>query len=221
MIDATSIKGVFPNTIVPISALIDSYKRQNIEFEYERIPNVLQLTQFDNPKFFDGLSNHILSKVWKFSNSNEISNIVDAFGVELRKEDRFPEGTISSLLWSLNEVMDNVLIHSNTDYGYVMGQIHKSSKKIAFTVCDYGRGIFNSLRESQLHKPRTALDSITLAIREEVTRDSSVGQGNGLFGLHSIISQGDGTLEIVSSGASYKTMGGQTSTYKYLPKRFI
>lgn len=142
-----------------------------------------------------------------------------AFGVELRKEDRFPEGTITSLMWSLNEVMDNVLIHSNSEYGYVMGQIHKSTKKIAFTVCDYGRGIFNSLRESQLHKPKTAIDAITLAIQEEVTRDSNVGQGNGLFGLHSIISQGNGTLEIVSSGASYKTMGGKTSTHNYLPRR--
>lgn len=218
LIEASNIEGVFPNTVVPIAALIDSFKKENIEFEYGRISNALQLTKFDNPRLFDGDSNHILSRVWRFSNSNEINNIVNAFSVELRKEDRFPEGTISSLQWSLNEVMDNVLIHSNSEYGYVMGQIHKTQKQIAFTVCDYGRGIYNSLSESQLHKPRTAIDSITLAIKEEVTRNSSVGQGNGLFGLHSVISQGKGTLEIVSSGASYKLMGGKTYTHNYLPK---
>ncbi len=219
LIDVSSIEGVFPNTVVPIAALIDSYEEDKINFEYGRIPITLQSTQFNNPNLYDGDSNHILSRVWMFSNSSEISDIVDAFGVELRKEDRFPEGTITSLMWSLNEVMDNVLMHSNSEYGYVMGQIHKSTKKIAFTVCDYGRGIFNSLRESQLHKPKSAIDAITLAIQEEVTRDSNVGQGNGLFGLHSIISQGNGTLEIVSSGASYKTMGGKTSTHNYLPRR--
>lgn len=219
LVDVSSIEGVFPNTVVPIAALIDSYKEEKVIFEYGRIPIALQSTNFNNPQFYDGDSNHILSRVWVFSNSSEISDIVDAFGVELRKEDRFPEGTITSLMWSLNEVMDNVLIHSNSEYGYVMGQIHKSTKKIAFTVCDYGRGIYNSLRESQLHKPKSAIDAITLAIQEEVTRDRKVGQGNGLFGLHSIISQGNGTLEIVSSGASYKTMGGKTSTHNYLPKR--
>lgn len=219
LVDVSSIEGVFPNTVVPIAALIDSYKEEKVIFEYGRIPIALQSTNFNNPQFYDGDSNHILSRVWMFSNSSEISDIVDAFGVELRKEDRFPEGTITSLMWSLNEVMDNVLIHSNSEYGYVMGQIHKSTKKIAFTVCDYGRGIYNSLRESQLHKPKSAIDAITLAIQEEVTRDRKVGQGNGLFGLHSIISQGNGTLEIVSSGASYKTMGGKTSTHNYLPKR--
>ena len=217
LIEASGIEGVFPNTVVPIAALIDSYKNNNIEFEYDKISTALQLTKFDNPVFYDGDPNHILNRVWKFSSSSEISNLVDAFGVELRKEDRFPEGTISSLQWSLNEVMDNVLIHSNSDFGYVMGQIHKTTKKIAFTVCDYGRGIYNSLRESQLHKPRTALDSITLAIKEEVTRDRTVGQGNGLFGLHSIISQGKGTLEIVSSGASYKLIGEKTNTNQHLP----
>ena len=219
LIEVSNVEGAFPNTVVPISALIDSYKKENIRFEFGRIPIALHLTKFNDPQLYDGDSSHILNRIWKFSQSSEISNIVDAYCVELRKEDRFPEGTIASLQWSLNEVMDNVLIHSNSDFGYVMGQIHKTTKKIAFTVCDYGRGIFNSLRESQFHKPRTAIDSITLAIKEEVTRDSSVGQGNGLFGLHSIISQGNGTLEIVSSGASYKTMGGQTSTHKYLPKR--
>ncbi|MBQ6277903.1 MAG: STAS-like domain-containing protein [Bacteroidales bacterium] len=218
LIEASDIEGVFPNTVVPIAALIDSYKNKNIEFEYGKISNALQLTKFDNPQLYEMDSTHILSRVWRFSNSNEIYKIVEAFCVELRKEDRFPEGTISSIQWSLNEVMDNVLTHSNSNCGYVMGQIHKSQKKIAFTVCDYGRGIYNSLSESQIHKPRTAIDSITLAIKEEVTRNRSVGQGNGLYGLHSIINQGKGTLEIVSSGASYKLMDGHTNTNKHLPK---
>ena len=217
MVYASNIEGVYPNTVVPIAALIDTYRNENIEFEYGEVSNTLQLTKFSYPKLYDGDSSHILNRVWKFSSSKEISNIVDAFGIELRKEDRFPEGTISSLLWSLNEVMDNVLIHSDSDCGYVMGQIHKNRKQIAFTVCDYGRGIYNSLRESQYHKPRTAVDAITLAIREEVTRNSSVGQGNGLFGLHSIISQGKGILEIVSSGASYKLTEEKTQTKKKLP----
>lgn len=217
LIEAADIEGVFPNTVVPIAALLESYKKQNIEFEYGKISNSLQLTKFDNSKSFDGNSKYILSRVWKFSSSDEIYKIVDAFGVELRKEDRFPEGTVSSLLWSLNEVMDNVLTHSNSEFGYVMGQIHKTQKKIAFAVCDYGRGIYNSLRDSQFHKPKTAIDAITLAIKEEVTRDNKVGQGNGLFGLHSIISQGKGTLEIISSGASYKLMGSETRLNKKLP----
>ncbi len=216
--DASELdEGVFPNSVVAISALIDLYSSEGVIFEYGKIPTALSSTKFSQPQFFDGNSDHIINRIWKFSSSSEVSTIVDAYGKELRKEDRFSAGTITSLLWSLNEVMDNVLIHSGAEIGYVMGQIHKTSKNIAFSVCDYGIGILNSLRESKLHKPRTAIDAITLAIKEEVTRDSSVGQGNGLFGLHSIISQGDGTLEIRSSGASYKLNEGKTFINKGLP----
>lgn len=219
-IDASDLEeGIFPNTIVAISAIIELYSNDGCSFEFGKLPPALLATKFSNPIRFDGVSDHILNRVWKFSSSYEISKIVDGYSMELRKEDRFGEGTISSLMWSLNEVMDNVLIHSGAETGYVMGQIHKSSKNIAFSVCDYGVGIFNSLRESNIHKPRTAIDAITLAIKEEVTRDSSVGQGNGLFGLHSIISQGNGTLEITSSGAAYKLNGGKTFLNKDLPIR--
>lgn len=211
-------EGVFPNSVVAISALIELYSKENVSFEFGNIKFALTTTQFLHPHSFNGKTDHILNRIWKFSNSMEISTIVDAYGIELRKEDRFSIGTISSLLWSLNEVMDNVLIHSKAEFGYVMGQIHKSSKNIAFSVCDYGIGILNSLRESNLHKPHTAIDAITLAIKEEVTRDSSVGQGNGLFGLHSIISQGNGILEITSSGASYRLSGDKTFINKKLPK---
>lgn len=218
LIDASGLEeGVFPNSVVAISALIDLFSSEGISFEFGRIPSALSATRFLQPHHFDGNSDHILNRIWKFSSSKEVSDIVDAFNIELRKEDRFSAGTISSLMWSLNEVMDNVLIHSGVETAYVMGQIHKSPKNIAFSVCDYGIGIYNSLRKSNIHKPRTAIDAITLAIKEEVTRDSSVGQGNGLFGLHSIISQGKGTLEITSSGASYKLNEGKTFLNRNLP----
>ena len=35
------------------------------------------------------------------------------------------------------------------------------------------------MKESE-HHPRTTIDAITLAIQEEVTRDTSIGQGNDL-----------------------------------------
>lgn len=62
------------------------------------------------------------------------------------------------------------------------------------------------------------MDAITLAIQEEITRDKEIGQGNGLFGLHSIIQQGKGSLSIVSGRGSYSYFpDGNTKTYPYLP----
>ena len=97
-----------------------------------------------------------------------------------------------------------------------MGQIHSTSQNIAFTVFDAGQGIYNSLKSS-IHKPKTAVDAITLAIQEEVTRDTKIGQGNGLFGLHSIVKQGQGKLVISSGGGSYSYSSGNVNVYDHLP----
>lgn len=215
-IDMTQLKGFYPNVIVPLSGIIKFYESQGIVFEFESIHSALSKTNFTKPSHYSSNEPNILNRVWEFTNASEVGAIVDAYEIELRKEDRFNPGIIKSLTWSLNEVMDNVFIHSEAGCGYVMGQLHQKTKKIAFTIFDSGIGIFNSLRNSEFH-PHYPLDAITLAIKEEVTRDRSVGQGNGLFGLHSIVKNGNGSLEIVSSGASYRYNNGDINTYKYLP----
>src|SRR5207302_835688 len=65
------------------------------------------------------------------------------------------------------------------------------------SIADSGIGIYKSLRES-VFAPKSEIDAITLAIREGVTRDSGVGQGNGLWGLARLVEQNGGSLTITS-----------------------
>lgn len=110
-----------------------------------------------------------------------------------------------------------VIQHSDSSHGYVMGQLHTNRKYIAFTIFDTGQGIYNSLRQS-VHAPRNTIDAITLAIKEEVTRDKKIGQGNGLYGLHSIIKQGKGRLVITSGTGSYMYNNGDVKTFDRIPQ---
>ena len=45
--------------------------------------------------------------------------------------------------------MDNVLQHSDSGVGYIMGVLHKTTNYIMFSLFDNGQGIFNSLRDSE------------------------------------------------------------------------
>ncbi len=120
-------------------------------------------------------------------------------------------GVISSVEWCLNEVMDNVLQHSMSGVGYVMGQMHKEKKRISICVADSGIGIYGSLKKSK-HCPRNAIDGLTMALQEKVTRDEHVGQGNGLWGLGKIVAENGGTLEIQSNSANLLYKEGDTKT---------
>ena len=206
---------VFPCAIVPLTGIIEYLRRTGIEIEVKDNGFIDQF-QIDSPHKYSSDNGHVLNKVWCFENSTDVCLLVDSIIEALAKEDKFYKGQLDTIEWSLNEVMDNVIQHSKAEIGYVMIQIHKSRQVIAITVFDFGQGIYKSLLNTK-HNPRSAADAITLAIREGVTRDNSVGQGNGLFGLYSIVNKGKGTLYITSGGGSYMLNEGQSKVYERIP----
>lgn len=216
VINLEEIEGFYPNAVVPVSGLLQYIQKEmGIEIEYVNI-GLISNTNMLEPQRYTINSRNILNHVWLFSTSEEVARIVDAFIEELQKSAQFYKGVLNAIEWSLNEVLDNVIQHSKIGFGYVMGQLHQTSKNIAFTIFDSGQGMYNSMKDS-VHHPRTTTDAITLAIQEEVTRDKSIGQGNGLFGLHSIVKQGKGKLVITSGEGSYIYNNDYVRTYDKLP----
>lgn len=205
----------FPNAVAPIAGIIEYYGEQGIIFNDSLGQTFINQSGLICPKGYDG-SKNVLNQVWRFSSSLEVGELVRAYMIELQKCAVLQKDVRTSIEWSINEVMDNVLQHSGEAYGFVMGQLHASTEVIAFTVYDTGQGMFNSFKGS-VHHPRTALDAITLSMQEAVTRDSSIGQGNGLYGLHSIVKMGQGRLTITSGGSSYMYNSGSVTTFERIP----
>jgi hypothetical protein len=215
-----SIRGAFPNACTPIAGLLEYYKQHDIDFDITECPSFIENIHLLSPLTIHGnrstLEQAPLNRVWRFENSEAINDLVDSFTDEVYKQAVCQPGVIEGLTWCLNEVMDNVLQHSLTSHGYVMGQIHRTSKHIAFCIFDPGQGIYNSLKPSK-HSPRNPIDAITMAVKEGVTRDTNIGQGNGMWGLHSIVKANSGTLVITSNSASYMLKGDEIRTFSKLP----
>ena len=107
--------------------------------------------------------------------------------------------------WSVNEITDNVLVHSDSSVGGLVqvSTFRRMNKQVQFVVADPGQGIPESLRAG---RPEISSDTEALdeAIKEGVTRDKRVGQGNGLFGSYQICSHCDGTFIVMSGHASLR-----------------
>ncbi len=215
-------EGAFPDVCAPIAGIMDFYRIQGIDFEvlYEDGSDYIQNAHLDDPlsvaENLHALKLTSLNEIWRFHDFEDVTSLVNAFVNEIAQLAVCEIGVLEGLTWCLNEVMDNVLQHSGTSYGYAMGQIHPTTKKVAFCVYDYGRGIFNTLKNSS-HAPRNPVDAITMAVKEGVTRDTDIGQGNGLWGLHNIIRNNSGKLAITANGASYSLMGDTIKTYAKIP----
>lgn len=205
----------YPNVVVPICGIIDYFKINNgVDFiikESGRHNNKSVLSLYLPDKDLFEL-NRPLSKVWRFTSTQEVCEIQKRLIGELRKEEIFGEGVLEGLEWSINEVMDNVLNHSMSDAGFIMGQLHKSTKHVAFTIFDAGIGIYNSLKGSKFNV-RTNIDALSLCIQEGVTHDPKLGQGNGLAGLFSLIKEGNGLLNIASGRDTYSFINGRALTH--------
>lgn len=106
---------------------------------------------------------------------------------------------LAALEWSVNEITDNVLNHAQSRIGGLVqvSTFQRGRKRIEYIVADAGVGIPATLRPThpELDSDAAALDR---AIREGVTRDKKIGQGNGLFGSYEICSHSNGFFQVES-----------------------
>lgn len=136
-----------------------------------------------------------------------VSSIIDVILGALSEVNR---ADFAAIEWSLNEITDNVLTHSRAKRGGIVqvATFQKLRRRVEFVVCDAGLGIPRTLREtrSDITSDTHALER---AVREGVTRDKSIGQGNGLYG----------SFEICRVSGGYFQMNSGNAHLAYDPKR--
>lgn len=208
----------YPDVCVPLAALMEWYKEEGITFTYSfpGVTNYVKHTCINAPLQAEEFMNlpdikFPLDKVWKYNTAEGENALVTAFINAIRESTEIEKGVISSVEWCLNEIMDNVLQHSISGTGYVMGQVHKEKRRLSLCVFDMGVGIYGSLKKSK-HCPNTPVDGLTMALQEKVTRDERVGQGNGMWGLKKIIDENGGNLLIESNTAVFSSINGEVQT---------
>lgn len=195
---------VYPNACVPIRGIIDHYQRMGIEFEFDiREESYLYNCSFISPldKTREQLQTEIqpFDKLYSYKSGGQVADITQSFVNAISMQFKCEEGVLGALNWCINEVMDNVLTHSKSEHGFVMGQYHQTTHKVVFCIFDAGVGIFNSLKNTK-HNPISDLHAIELSMQEGVS--DGEGQGNGLFGLYQIVHENKGTLTITSGRKS-------------------
>lgn len=220
-LDLTKVNRVFPNAVVPISAAIHAYRAKGYEITVTKAPQLVRLVKFDSPlsagEISNATSNNAFSHIWRFATSDEVSILTETYAKILAEKVECEKGVVDAFHWCISEILDNVLQHSESTEGFVMVQIHSESKRVAICVADTGIGILASLRTSP-HRPQNAVDAITLALKEGVTRDKEAHQGNGLWGLNEIVRENGGRLTIKSEkGLVEHDPGREVHSYNGLP----
>ncbi len=220
ILDFEEVGTVFPYPTAAIAGYIDYFFRNHeIEFELINTSRYLNHIHLNDPQSVDKKKvnryKDCLDNIWKFHNSEEVNLLVNGILANIRRTMECEPGVLDACTWGLNETMDNVIQHAETNCGFAMATIHKKTKNINVCIFDYGIGIYRSFKNSENeYNPRSAADAISLAIQEGTTRNKSVGQGNGLWGLYNIVNLNSGHMGIISGKGGLSLNKGNMKTFK-------
>jgi anti-sigma regulatory factor (Ser/Thr protein kinase)/anti-anti-sigma regulatory factor len=119
--------------------------------------------------------------------------------VVLRKA-QVRRSTLHGLEWAMNEIADNVFQHAAADEGGLLAvTVAPGRQKVQFVVADAGRGIPTTIRTSKHPGLDSDVRAVRHAMKQGVTRDRSIGAGNGLAGAMRIATAARGSF-LVHSG---------------------
>ncbi len=212
-LDFTACTKAFSAQMLPIASRCQAYWKESIDvkltlprddkmrrlFLNANWAHLIDVRSFDESRF----RGYTHAPAIKFGNGKEQNEAVNkVLDILLAAISHFKRADIRAIEWAINEVTDNVINHAQSNTGgLIQVSNYRQRQQIEFVVSDAGVGIPATLRPGhpEIQSDTEALDK---AIREGITRDKSVGQGNGLYGSWRISQQSGGEIKILSGYAN-------------------
>ena len=180
-LDFSSVKYPYSNGMLAIIAAVQNLKLKGhrirvvlpIDSDTRRIfrsTNWAYLLDTQNPKSESTHDRHLVTR--QFTDYKDLPAITNDFMDVVLRNMSIPSEIISALEWSVYEICDNVINHSESKIGgFVEVVTFPKQDMISFTVADAGRGILDSLKEA-IPTLRTDAHAIGEAIKAEVTNSA-------------------------------------------------
>jgi anti-sigma regulatory factor (Ser/Thr protein kinase) len=161
------------------------------------------ITYLAKMNFFENLNVELPISIPKFNHNNAVQiqkytsenqiEVLNRILKVLKQKSSINDNVYVGLDYCFNEILDNVLNHTEEKVGWVVAQYFENLNSIRLIVCDFGLGIHKSLNQKHNF---TEEEAITKCIESGVTNGK--GQGHGLFATSSFIKLNKGWLSLIS-----------------------
>lgn len=208
VVDLSRVQFAFPGAMVPLAAILDELRSAGRQVEVRLPLEPIMAEYFDKAGWTAALlgtetppavsRRPTFVPIAQFSDHAELNAAVNATLDIVAAVAVYPSGVLKAIEWTLNEIADNVLLHAGPNVqGWMQAIATPKQGRIEFAVADQGRGILASLQERYADLTNDP-DALERAIRPGVTRDASIGQGNGLSGSVRIAQSMNGWVNLLS-----------------------
>ncbi len=204
ILDFSRCHTVYQSVMLPLTAQIVHYRTTGVDFsliapysdQLDRLFHHTNWAHYIQPSQYPlntRVDRHLPAIQFDSEDITHETGILERVMTLLLSHMRVERSTLSAVEWSLGEILDNVITHSQSDVGgFVQATAYQASNEIEFIVADAGIGIPQSM---QILDHCVALQR---AIGEGVTRDQTIGAGNGLYGSYRVAYFSKGSFSIDS-----------------------
>ena len=230
-IDMSECTSAFQNSMLSVCAQVIAYREAGVEVELvppkkRQLYNLFRNTNWGyylDPHNFEmsQFRGHSRIPATQYKTPDQQQSAVNRIvNVILGALPDLQRSNLASFEWAVNEITDNVLLHANSSVGGIVqvSTFQKHTKSVQFVVADAGVGIPETLKSGR-PDITSDTDALDQAIREGVTRDTKLGQGNGLFGTYRACSKSNGFFQVDSGHArlEYNPRKGLSISNKTIP----
>lgn len=219
------LEWVEPGGIAPLASLAfgdlwDVSAPTSSVHSYLQRMGFTQIFGLDAPYHFShhDPAGRFIPAIWITLNES-IEPVIDELKIILRQSQLEP-GVQWAVVWSINEFLGNVLIHSCAENGgLVFAQVFPSRRIVQISVCDLGIGISGSVRQSYPEWTSTDDSALKLALQQGWTsKRGGDGKGNGLYLVQKIIQHnGPNSRLVLISGKAIAVSSADKTTYEEIP----
>lgn len=196
IVDLSYVTKIFPESISPLVALTNKYRRSEIKIDIIMPLDKDANTLFKRIGYEKALTSGEASgnDIQVFDNAEQLNSIISKTILKISGYQKFSPSEISVIEWAINEVTDNVLNHGKSG-GVISTSYFPNENILSCCIADCGKTIPITMRK---RFSGTDENLILKSLDREITSDPELGQGNGLAGLLELINATKGQLFVFS-----------------------
>ena len=232
IIDFSDCNFIYPDYAILLLCSIKHIENLGIEVKgtikldtnKEIVSYLAKMNFFENlnielPISIPKINPHNSVQIQKYTSENQ-TEVLNSILKVLKEKSSLDDNVYASLDYCFNEILDNVLNHTDEKVGWVVAQYFENINSIRLIVCDFGMGIHASLNQKYSF---TEEEAISKCIESGVTNGK--GQGHGLFATASFVRLNKGWLSLFSGnkklnvsekGSIVKNIDGWQGTCVYI-----
>ena len=206
VVDFSKNKFLVPHYLGPLACILEEKRRRWIEVKVINETFYTQTVHFKNGFFklpyndeninFEAYMHKTFIPVIHFPTSKLTQDsrfrvaVLSSVNQILKKQLNLPINILQAIYYMLDELTQNIVDHSEIPFGTIFAQFYPGKKYLDLSICDSGKGLYQSYLDSEKHNPKSNTESINYGVYGKSTKDIPESRGFGLNTSRNMLTQG-------------------------------